>query len=330
MREGIIAPDKWKDFPHHHGKEKERKKHIMKARGFFLKYDLSMACFHLGVALHYVQDSYVSLSTRSRHHTRWEEQMDEAHFTDNLHNLAEKAFYNRPDRRDGYLELADILSNKIEGKEATLEIAAMPGPGLSSWFYRAWGKPYVDVNFALKASWLIAKSVFSPRSCPKLQEELKHIHQEYERKLGETEQAYASSIVKSIKKRNELENRKRKNGFLQTIKNGFLTASSKRHGFDAKRKLRKYRQKKHLKSVLKRYEKTIEDVVAPHRYWYHYDVPKVDLDSVERELLSVKEASEHLRISEKDIRGLIAKNEISCYHVENEELVKKSELTRQI
>jgi len=329
LREGIIAPDKWEDFPHHHGKEDEIEKHILKARGFVLADDLRMACFHLGVALHYIQDSYVSLSTRSRHHTRWEEQMDEAYFTDNLHNLAEKAFYNRPDRRDEYLELADVLSNKIEGKVATLEIATMPGPGLSAWFYRAWGKPYVDVNFALKASYLIVKSVFSPKSCPELQEELKTIQQEYKGKLEESEQAFANSVVESIVKRNELENRKQKDGLFKTIKNGFLTVSSKRHGYEAKRKLRKYRQKKHLTEVLKKFENSIEKAVAPHRYWYHYDTPEIDLDSVERELLSAKEASEHLRIGEEDVRILTVKNEISCYYVENEELIRKSELTRQ-
>jgi len=37
LREGIIAPDKWKDFPHHHNKEKEIEKHVMNARN---------ACMH--------------------------------------------------------------------------------------------------------------------------------------------------------------------------------------------------------------------------------------------------------------------------------------------
>jgi len=183
LREGIITPDKWKDFPHHHDKESDIEEHIMKARGFFLDNDLEKACFHLGVALHYVQDSYTSLSTRSEHHTRWEEQMDEAYFVDNLHRLVEKTFYDRPDRREEYSERADMLSEKTEGKEATLQLATMPGPGLSFWSYREWGKPHVDVNFALKASYLISESVFGPKSCTKLKGELKSIPQEYQSNL---------------------------------------------------------------------------------------------------------------------------------------------------
>jgi len=224
---------------------------------------------------------------------------------------------------------ADSLSSKIEGKESTVRLATMSGPG-SLWRYHIWGKPYVDVNFALKASILIAESVFSPKSCPELQEELEHIHRECEEKLKETEQAFASSVMKSIEKRNEFENRKRKNGILQTIKNGILTVSIKRYSFEAKRKFGKYRQKKHLKVVLEKYAETIENIVVPHSYWYHYDVPKVDLDSVERELLSIKEASEHLRISEKEIRELITENEISSYRFDKEELVRKSELVSHI
>lgn len=99
FREGVVAPDKWRDFPHHYGKSRSIEKNIMKARSFFLNDELANACFHLGVALNYIQDSYVSLSSRSRHHACWEEQMDEAYFTNNLQQLVERAFYNRLDRK---------------------------------------------------------------------------------------------------------------------------------------------------------------------------------------------------------------------------------------
>lgn len=330
LRKGVITPDKWKDFPHHHSEEREIEKHIMKARGLFLEYDLNMAYYHLGVALHYVQDSYVSLSTHSEHHHRWEVQMDEAYFADNLQQLVERAFHNRPDRRTEYLERLRMLSDKIDGKKTTIRLATLPAMGLRAWGKKIWGKPYVDVNFALKASYLITKSVLTPKNSPELQEELKHIHQKYEGKLVETEQAFASSIVESIKKRNELENRKRKDGFLQTIKNGFLTISSKRHGFEAKRKLGRYKQKKHLTGVLKRYEKTIEKIVAPHHGWYDYEIPKLDLDVIENELLTVSEASKHAGVEEYQIQALISKGVISSYQTDNEELVRREELSNRV
>ena len=38
LREGSIAPDKWKDYPHHHGKSENIKTNILKARKFFFVY----------------------------------------------------------------------------------------------------------------------------------------------------------------------------------------------------------------------------------------------------------------------------------------------------
>ena len=328
MREGIITPDKWKDFPHHHDKESDIEEHIMKARGFFLDNDLEKACFHLGVALHYVQDSYTSLSTHSEHHTRWEEQMDEAYFVDNLHRLVEKAFYDRPDRGEEYSERADMLSKKTEGKEATLQLAKMPGLGLSFWSYREWGKPHVDVNFALKASYLISESVFGPKSCTKLKEELKSIQQEYQNNLKKAEISLANSIVESVRKRCELENRRRKNGFLQTIRNGFWKGLAKRHGFQARRKMARYKQQKHLKEVLEEYNRTTDKVVMPHRYWYLYTIPKIQLNVVDKELLSIEEASKRLGVEESTVLDLIKSNRIACYQVKDEEFLLKSELAK--
>ena len=330
FREGVVTPDKWRDFPHHHGKSRSIERHIIKARGFVLNDELAKACFHLGVALHYIQDSYTSLSTRSRHHTRWEEQMDEAYFTDNLERLVEKAFYNNPDRRREYLQLANLFSRKIEGRESTLQLATMEGPGFRFWGYREWGKPYVDVNFAFRASYLISKSVLASKSSPKLQEELKSAQREYVMKLKEVEISFAMSIVESVRKKCELENRKRKNGFVQKIKNGFLTGLAKKHEFQANRKLEKYKQQKHLTEVLKEYKKTIGKIVIPNRHWYQYDFPKIQLSEIDKELLSIGEASQSLGVEETVIRRLIANNKISCYHVKDEELVIRSELSKQL
>jgi len=56
----------------------------------------------------------------------------------------------------------------------------------------------------------------------------------------------------------------------------------------------------------------------------------IDLDSIEKELLSIKEALEYLRAAEESTHELVAKIRIPCYHIENEELVRRSELIRQV
>jgi hypothetical protein len=60
LKEGVIAPDKWKNYPHHHGKSNAIKQHLVTARYLFLQGDLLNAYFNLGVALYYIQDSYTS------------------------------------------------------------------------------------------------------------------------------------------------------------------------------------------------------------------------------------------------------------------------------
>ena len=228
------------------------------------------------------------------------------------------------------MELAKLLSEEIEGREATLRRATMSGPGFSFWGYREWGKPYVDVNFALRASYLISKSVFAPKGCPELQEELESVQREYEKKLKEAEISFANSIIESVREKHELESRKRKNGVVQTIKNWFLIGLTKKHEFQAKRKWEKYNRQKHLMEVLKEYKKTVDAIVMPHRDWYRYNFPRIQLNVIDKELLSVRRASECLGVKESVIWKLIAGNKISCYHVKDEKFVMKSELTKQL
>jgi len=134
--------------------------------------------------------------------------------------------------------------------------------------------------------------------------------------------------VEFIKKRDELEKRKAKDGFFRIVRNCFLTISSKIHNIRAKRKLKQYKQKKHLEKVLKRYQDTVERMIEPNRNWYIIDVPQLDIHIVERELLSIQEASERFRISETVIKGLIERGNLSSYFSKSQEIIRKSELRK--
>src|SRR3990170_1940601 len=102
LREGSVVPDKWKDYPHHHGKDGKIRKYIMAARRYFLDEDLPNAYFHLGVALHYIQDSYTSFSSRFEKHNDWEQQIEQARFADDLERLVTRAFSHRENRKQEY------------------------------------------------------------------------------------------------------------------------------------------------------------------------------------------------------------------------------------
>ena len=125
FKKGIIAPDKWKDYPHHHGKSENIKQHLMKSRGFFLKDDLPFAFFHLGVALHYIQDSYTSFASFYPKHQSWEESIECANFTYDLIKTINYSLRDKEWERKRCLGLAVALSKKAQGRDNTLYLATL-------------------------------------------------------------------------------------------------------------------------------------------------------------------------------------------------------------
>jgi len=328
LSEGSIMPDKWRDYPHHHGKSDTIRKHLLDARRFFLAGDLANTCFTLGVALHYVQDSYTSLSSRSKHHVSWEQQIQDSYFVKNLEECIMRAFHDRPDRREEYTARAKLLSDKMEGKEKTLRLAAMPAPGLTFSGNHIYGKPHVDLNFALEASLLIARSVLSSRESPRLQADLKRACEEHEGLLKETETSFTNEIVELLNKRDDLKRKRRKDGVLQALRNFFLTFSSKIHDLQAKSRIDNYEKKKHLKKVSRRYDDRVKKIVEPHRGWYDFTIPQINFNTVEKELLTVQQVSEFFQMEEASVQDLIKKQKISYYDVKGKRFIRKSQLTK--
>jgi hypothetical protein len=318
-----VTPDKWKDYPHHYGKSGSIQKHITEARKFFLKGDLPNAFFSLGVVLHYIQDAYTSLSPIAEHQVRWEQQIEQASFVDDLEELVRSTFQDHEDRIDRYTELIRLLSEEIEGEQKTLDIAKLPETELGFWDVCIGASPDVDLNFALKTSLVIAKSVLGSKTYPKLQTELANLLMEYENMLRETEIVFVSKIVKLIEKRDDLKKR-RKNGIFTTLRNCFLVLSGKIHNLRVRSKIKKYEQQKHLKAIVRAYQETAERRIDPYSNWYNTTIPEIDIGIVKKELLSIHDASEHFGTSE----NLIKKRKISCYRVRDIEYIRNSEVKK--
>jgi len=317
-----VAPDQWADYPHHYGKSGSIRKYILQARRFFLCGELSNAYFSLGVALHYVQDSYTSLTSRSIKHQEWEEQIEQSHLVGDLQKLVAQFFHNKEGHRQEYTLLTKSFLKELEGKNDTLAFATLRGhhePQL-------WGAPAVDLNFAFRASLSIVKSVLSPRTSPKLQTELNRALAEYEIVLRETENAFADKILELIRKRDELKVGKKSSGFFATLKIHFSTLSSRIYNWRAESKVRDYEEQKHLKKVVREYHDAAQKAIAPHKDWYNITIPEIDINIVEKELLSRQEVSRVFGIRDNVFKYLVEKGKISCYPVRNRELIKKSEL----
>jgi hypothetical protein len=322
FREGSVAPDKWADYPHHYDKERKIRRYLVEARRFCLKGDMPSTFFSLGVAFHYIQDSYTSLTSRSPKHTSWEEQIEEAQLVSDLANLVDWAFRGRKNLREEYMRIVRLLSGNIEGEKATLQVAVLAGDQ-----YQEYGHPKVDLNFAFRACHSIATSVLSPKINPQLQLELNRILAEHERTLKETEISIADELVRLVKKREELKKKKKSSGVLSSINNYFLSIVGGIYNLRIGRKNKHYKQQRHLKKVAQRYRETAQDKAAPHQQWYNITIPQINIQIVKRELLTTQEASYDFLVSETLIRELAEKGRISLYRIKDTELIRRPELT---
>jgi len=324
LKKGVLEPDQWGDYPHHYGKAGRTRDYIMYARRHFLDDDLPNAYYSLGVALHYIQDSYTSLTSRSDNHNRWEQQIEEAFFTDNLERLVTATFYKRKDRKKVYLEILGHLSGKTEGKADILKVATIHGDG--EW--GVWGAPKVDLNFALRVSLLTAESVFGPKINTELQATLSHLLGRYKSTLMKTESTFCEKIVELILKRDDLEKRRGKltSGIFPKLQGFFLTLLIKIRNLQVTSKMKDYEQQKHLKKVAVEYKRVAEKMSRPHADWYDVTIPQIDVSVVEKELLSIQEASKLLKIDASVIQDFIGKGIIAHYIVRNKKLIRRSEL----
>lgn len=327
LREGSIRPDKWGDFPHHHGKGGNIEANILEARASFLSGDIRKACYYLGIALHYVQDSYTSLSSRSAHHQRWEQQIQEAYINEDLMRLVNSAFHNNPGNLKEYSDIAMMMSHDLDGRLGTIGFATMRGPGLSFWRYRTWGKPYVDFNFALRASILIAESVFSSATSDKIEQMCSRIHAEFENTLERAEEKMAEEIVKLIEKRDKLAIAfAKKSGTLDSLRNLYRRLRLLIQDYRINKKIGQYDRKSHLSIVAAQYWRAIDDAIKPNQGWYKLKIPEIEISRVKIQLISIEEACRIFKLEPNYLQDLIRIGHLPSHHVAGRELVLLGQL----
>ena len=326
LREGSIAPDKWKDYPHHHGKSKSIKTHLLEARKFFLSGDLSNAYFHLGVGLHYIQDSYTSLSPFHEDQIRWERDIQQENFVENLEDLVNSTFQDAHYGIEKYVNIIKKLVSEIKGKEQTLQIATLPDQTEQAyWGASLEGSPNVDLNFAYRVSLLVSKSVLGSKTNHELQEKLENVLKSYQNKLKKSEILFVEEIVELVNKKSELEKRQRRKGIFRII-NGAIWFRIWLCKSRLKSKFRDYENQRHLERVADEYISRIKEAVSTYREWYNIFIPQIELNVVESELLTLSEVTENFGIPEKDINHYLDKNLIISYKIQERKIFRKSEI----
>ena len=328
LREGSIAPDKWKDYPHHHGKSESIKINILKARKFFLSNDLSKAYFHLGVALHYIQDSFTSLSPFKNEQMQWENEIQQSNIVENLEELVQSKFKEDQYGIEKYLKIITKLKSEIEGKEQTLQIATLPSQiEHEYWGASLEGYPSFDLNFAYRVSLTISKSVLGSKTNPKLQEKLENILKDYEKKLKISEILFTEKIVELLNKNAELKKRQKREGIYKII-DAVLLFRIWLSNSQLNRKFHNYENQRHLERVADEYISKIKDKVSAYREWYNFFTPQIELNIVESELLTLFEVVEKFGKPENKIMEVVEKNNLSFYIIQARKIFRNTELKK--
>lgn len=290
---GSIRPDYWKDYPHHYGKKRQIRKRIVEARRLFINDQKLESIFSLGIALHYIQDSWVTVPGSDIRHDWWEGRIDEAPFVGDMLEMTNELglthLYDsrraRPtvDARNAkreYLQIANELlefhqlcQSSFEGHDGTfaetttLNIATLKHPKL--------GTPLFDLNFAYRVSSLVALSVFGSKTDSTLMEKLEQIRKEFEAKLKDAEEALARKLVELNYRSTEL---KQERGFINGLKSLICNLKIWINR-------RRYEKRSHLLKVQRTYYRKAKRESNAFRNWYKVTIPELDIEQVERLLV---------------------------------------------
>ena len=325
FKDGIIAPDKWKDFPHHHGKSEQIKQYLMKSRRYFLQDAYPNAFFNLGVALHYIQDSHTSFASFYPKHQSWEESIEYSHFTSDLKKTINYSLRYKGWERERCLRLAEALSKNAQGRDNTLYLATLSGHEAS----KSFAKPIVDLNLALRASYVVIESVLSSKNSPALENILRAELSNYKELMRTAEVELTNKIIRLFNEREELEKSKvSSTGLVSKIKNWILGIRVKLKDLAVNSNYKSYTQEKHLEKVIREYLKETNRAVAPYRGWYNFEIPNLNPSVVNKELLTIQDVSMALCENESTLKEGLAKVNLSSYHVGNMELIRRAELDR--
>jgi hypothetical protein len=319
---GVIAPDQWKDYPHHYGKSNAIMNNLMAARQNYLQNCLPETFYYLGVAFHYIQDAYTSvISYGSRNNEIWhhnyEQSIEDAPFVNDVSKTIQYYFRDDLQQLRKYSQIERTLSQKLQGKNATLQVATMVGRNPST----QTGKPIIDRNLALEACADIMESVLSAKTNSHIDTALKQSLIYHETLLKQTELSTAQEIVDKATEIGRVKSRREVNsGIPARLKNAWLSLQAKIKEMRLNSKYKRYIQKRHLFKVSKMYKQATDAIIAPELGWYLFSKEELSLDIVKPELIPIQQS----------YQNLIVNHSINRYQIGKDVVVLRKELSLYI
>lgn len=327
LKDGVIAPDQWKDYPHHYGKDDAICNYLNLARSHFLKGDKLNAYYNLGVAFHYIQDSYTTYPSFLPKHQQWEEWIENCHYVHDLHGAIQTSVKNKLVARS-CAQKAEELFKGASGRGETLRLATMNGQKKDE---HSIASPKADFNLGLLASYVAAKSVLGPTRNPALDVALASNLEQHVGHMKMAENESLDTIKDLVSKRNEQAKKiVPPNGVMAKLKN-WLTRRRLNHLENRLlRSKQDHFQREHLKAVANRYEREAGNITAEHVGWYEFTIPSIDIGVVINELVEVQGASDALKLDQQKLKDLLIEHSAPIYDIGDSFVVERSILDKII
>jgi hypothetical protein len=326
FEDGLFTPDSQKDHEQNCSKIAEIRRSLMQARKSFLQDDLSYTYHYLGIALHYIQDSYTSVANFDTEQS-WGEKIEASQFVNDIEKTIRHHLKGNSLQMKWFLTLARALSKSVQGRENTLRVATLT----SHEAIQSSTAPIIDLNLALEASLVVTESVLSPKAFPAIEIKLEDVLAQYEILLKNAEIEASNSLIKLIEEKDQILNIKvPPKGAISKIKNRIVDARASQKNKLVLYKYIDYVSKCHLHNIVNQYNLKVREIVAPYDGWYNYRVLPINMNTVCRNLLAVQEVGENLGLDEVSANELLEKNNVPILRVRNNELIKRTDLKRII
>ena len=170
---------------------------------------------------------------------------------------------------------------------------------------------------ALKASFVVTKSVLNSKNNAQLDSALKQSLTYHETLLQNVELSTSKEIVVMADQIANLKSKRvTKSGIMPKLKNGLLGLRIKVKELQLNSKYSGYIKKKHLLKVSSKYNEATDRIINPQVGWYIFSKPELNLNVVKSELIPLQDS----------FRDLVLNGKISCYKLRNQEIVVRREL----
>jgi hypothetical protein len=332
LMRGVVAPDEWKmsnqndRTSHHYGRASEINDYLHLARTYYLNDDPINTYFNLGIALHFIQDSYVSYPSflSKEKHDNWEQGIDRCYISPDFAESIKKINYKSEAERCAWV--AEELLREVQGPIDTMRLATLFSHQKTN---DTIANPVVDLNLAYRASYTISKSILGPKNSVTLDNQLNDIYKIHEKMLWQEEDRVSEQLIKSFEQRNvirgALVNGK---GLIVKIKNWMTGRKVRSLETQLASNYDDYFDKGHLKRVDWNYKNEVTKLTNSYTGWYIYTIHNLNINSVTSGLIQAEKVNQIVGLDERVLPNFINSGSVPSYSVGSKSLIRRADLDK--